>query len=384
MDISRRTLLRRIGAGAAVGVGLPPLALAATAGSRDSSLGDARHPGGLLRLHLNENALGPSPKAIAAIQTAAGSATNRYPDATGETLRHNLAALHGVSADQVVLGCGSGEILRMAASAFSGSHRKVIVARPTFELMADCAGRAGADVVSIPLRADHSHDLDAMLARADGSTGLVYLCNPNNPTGSLTRRNELEVFLRMLPPTTRVLVDEAYHHYVAASSDYASFIDRPMDDRRVIVTRSFSTIHGLAGARIGYAIASATDARMLGAARLPDNVNVVAAAAAIAALEDAEHVRACARRNADDRQEFCNQANARMLRTIDSHANFVMLNTGHPAAAMIEHFAKNGVLVAGPFPSFDKYVRVSLGTPADMREFWRVWDLLPPMHAMTM
>jgi histidinol-phosphate aminotransferase len=116
----------------------------------------------------------------------------------------------------------------------------------------------------------------------------------------------------------------------------------------------------------------------------PNTLSAIAAAAAIAALQDPDHVRAAVTRNADDRQEFYNQANARMLRTIDSHTNFVLLNTGHPAIAMVEHFRKNGVLIAGPFDGFDKHIRVSLGTAAEMREFWRVWDLMPPNHAMTM
>ena len=106
--------------------------------------------------------------------------------------------------------------------------------------------------------------------------------------------------------------------------------------------------------------------------------------AAIAALDDTEHVRTSAGRNANDRQEFCNQANARMLRTIDSQTNFVMLNTWRPAGAIVEHFRRNGVLVAGPFPLFDHYIRVSLGRSDGMREFWRVWDMLPVLHGMTM
>ena len=337
-----------------------------------------------MRLHLNENAYGPSAKAIAAIRDGAASLAGRYPDAQEEGLRNKLAGLHRVMPEQVIVGCGSGEILRMAALAFSGSGKKVILAHPTFELMAECARRARAQVVSVALRSDYSHDLDSTLSHADAATGLVYICNPNNPTGSLTRRQDLEAFLRKLPLSAYVLMDEAYHHYVRGSPEYSSFIDRPVDDPRVVVARTFSTIHGLAGVRIGYAIAAPETARLLAAERLRDDVSGVATAAASVALDDLEHVRTSARRNQDDRQEFCNQANARMLRTIDSHTNFVMLHVSRPAVETVEHFRKNGVLVAGPFPEFDKYIRVSLGTRADMREFWRVWDLLPVHHGMTM
>jgi len=251
------------------------------------------------------------------------------------------------------------------------------VARPTFELMGDCARRAGAEVITIPLTHDYSHDLSAMLARSDSATGLVYICNPNNPTGTLTSRRDIEAFVGRLPETTFVLIDEAYHHYLDKSSDYASFVDRPIDDNRVIVTRSFSKIFGLAGMRVGYGVAAPQTARLLASCRLPEDVNVVAAQAAIAALGDPEHVRLSSVRNADDRQEFFNQSHARMLKPIDSQTNFVMMNTGRPAVEIIEHFKKNNVLVSPPIPAFDKHIRVSLGSQADMREFWRVWDLMP-------
>ena len=151
----------------------------------------------------------------------------------------------------------------------------------------------------------------------------------------------------------------------------------------MIVTRTFSAIHGLAGLRIGYAVAATDAAGRLASARLSDGVNGVAASAAVAALDDDVHVRAAAQRTTNDRQEFVNQANARMIRTIDSQTNFVMVNTDRDAADIVEHFRKNGVLVAGPFPLFPKHVRVSLGTPEEMRAFWRVWDLLPA-HRMSM
>jgi histidinol-phosphate aminotransferase len=248
----------------------------------------------------------------------------------------------------------------------------------------DRARLAASEVASVPLRPNYSHDLEAMLAHADASTRLVYICNPNNPTGSVTRRQDLEAFIARLPQTTHVLIDEAYHHYVGESSDYASFIDRPLEDRRIIVTRSFSTVHGLAGLRIGYGVARPDVVARLESSAVSATLPSVAAHAAIAAIDDTEHVKAAIARNANDRQEFYNQANARMLRTVDSHTNFVLLNTGRDGVEMVEHFRTHGVLVAGPFQPFDKYVRVSLGTAAEMREFWRVWDLLPPNHVMVM
>ena len=381
MGISRRALLRRIGASAAVGAAVPSFAHASlVAASSDLEQRGA----GPVRLHLNENAAGPSPSVMTAIRDLASRALYRYPETEAAALSERLGVLHGVPASNIVLGCGSTDIMRMAAAAFAGRGTNVIVAVPTFDVLGEAASATGADLIEVPLTTSHAHDLDAMLAKVDGATRLVYVCNPNNPTGSLTRRRDLEQFVSALPPGVHVLIDEAYHHYAAVSSDYASFIDRPIGDGRVIVTRTFSTIHGLAGLRVGYAVAAPEVAERLAAVRLPNGVSAVAAVAAVNALADVEHVRRSAKRNADDRQEFFNQANARMLRTLDSHANFVMLDTGRPGAAMVEHFRTNGVLVSGPTYGFPKSIRVSLGTVDEMRTFWRVLDLLPPPPTMSM
>ena len=385
MAISRRTILRRMGAGAAVAFAAPSLVEASLGATRVAPVGapGASEPAGPIRLHRNEAAYGPSHRAIAAMQEAALNGASRYADVESEALRTKIARLHGVSTDSVVLGCGSSEILRMAVDTFVGPRRALVSAWPTFDLVARCAQRSGAEVVAVPLTRNHAHDLDAMLARSDAATGLVYICNPNNPTGTLTRRPELETFLRRLPATTYVLIDEAYHHYVGESADYASFIDHPIDDPRLIVTRTFSNACGLAGARVGYGVAAPQTARLLAPGGLPEDINTLAAAGAIAAMDDADHVRVNVQRNADDRQEFFNQANARMLRPIDSQTNFVMLDTEQPAVDIVEHFRTRGVLVSGPFPAFDTHIRVSLGTPAEMREFWRTWDLLPVHHMHT-
>ena len=375
MDISRRALLWRLGAGAAVGAAVPSLAHAAS-----GDIGDlAPERTGLIRLHRNENAAGPSPSAVAAVRAAA-SRMERYPEVDEEALRVKLATLHRVPSSNIVVGCGSSDILRMACECFAGRGRNVVIAAPAFGVMAEAAVHAGAAVVAVPLTSAHTHDLEAMLRRIDPDTGLVYVSNPNNPTGTLTRRRDLESFVRYLPASVRVVIDEAYHHYAGDSSEYASFIDHPIGDDGVIITRTFSAIHGLAGLRIGYAVAEGPVASQLSARRPSPGVSSVAALAAAAALDDVEHVRTAARQNADDRQEFLNQANARMLRAMDSHANFVMLNTERNAAEIVEHFRRNGVLVAGPFAGYPTYIRVSLGAPDEIQAFWRVWDLLPMGH----
>jgi histidinol-phosphate aminotransferase len=313
MRISRRDLLRHSAVGAAVtaAIAVPTgrsLRAAAGAGPGDGSL--LRFP---IRLNRNGNAYGPSPRVVAAIVAAAGAA-NDDPDDELDALRERIAAEHGVRPARVVVGGGSANVLRAVVEVFAGRGRTLITASPTFDMLGEHARRAGWHVAAVPLRPDGSHDLEAMLARASGANSLVYVCNPNNPTGTLTKRHDLELFLQKLPASAHVVIDEAYHHYVDDASDYRSFLDRQVDDGRVIVTRSFSKIHGLAGMRVGYAITSAEIAAQLSAGLPPAAISVIAARAAAAALDDRGYVQASRTRNADDRQEFFNQANARPWR----------------------------------------------------------------------
>jgi histidinol-phosphate aminotransferase len=335
-----------------------------------------------VRLSRNESAYGPSPDALAAIRNLDSGTLSLYPDVEYEALRQKLAALHGVTADRIVLGSGSADLLHTLASTFLGPTRGLVAAHPTCDIISSCAERACAPIVRVPLAANWSHDVAAMRGRCSDATGLVYVCNPNNPTGSLTPRADIEALLAGLPPRTHLVVDEAYHDYVNAGAEHASFLDRPVDDRRIIVVRSFSKAYGLAGLRIGYLVASAEVVARVTRMAGPATVTSAAAVAAAAAVGDRTHLAAVTAQNAEDRQEFYNQANARMLRVIDSHANFVMLNTIRRAADIVDHFARNGIAVPRPFDPLADYVRVTLGAAADMQAFWRVWDLMSLSHTL--
>jgi histidinol-phosphate aminotransferase len=335
-----------------------------------------------VRLNSNENAYGPPANVVDAMKSAIGSA-NRYPRMEYDALAERVASFHNVKPEQVLFGCGSTEILRMAASAFLSNGKQLIQASPTFEAIEHYARAAGSEVKSVRLTPAFAHDLDGMLAGADASTGLVYICNPNNPTASLTPRKDLENFIARLPASTFVVIDEAYHHYAGTSGTYASFIDRPLDDERVIVVRTFSKVYGLAGLRLGYGVGSPKIIRRMRTFATENNINAIVTQAAAAALDENGGVRDSVRRNADDRQEFFNQAMARALKPIDSHANFVMMNTFHPAEEVIQHFQKNNILIGRRFPAMDTYIRISLGRPEEMKAFWQAWDLLPyPKHMM--
>lgn len=366
MLVSRRNVLYGIGAGA--------LSLGTRSSPAYPYFSAAPQAGKPIRLDRNENPYGPSEPVIAAMRGNLEE-SNRYPDSS-KALREKIASHHNVKAEQVVLGCGSSEILRMAADAFLRPGKKLILAKPSYPLLSFYAQAKGVDMLEVPLTSDRSHDLKAMLAASDGATGLVYICNPNNPTGTLTGRQELEEFLRKLPSGIPTIIDEAYHDYVAPTSSYASFIDRPVGDGRTIVTRTFSKIYGLAGLRIGYAVAPLQLATRLAAFHLQFAENTIGLKAAMAALDDQEHVRLSALRNAGQRQEFYNHANVRMADVVNSQTNFVLLQLDHPIDEVVTHFRNHNVLV-GQFPGVDDHLRVSIGRPEETKEFWRVWDMLP-------
>jgi histidinol-phosphate aminotransferase len=369
---SRRDFLR-IGAGA-VTAAIPWRLAADGAPSLESAPGAPDD--GLILLYSNENVYGPSVKVLDAIASAAQN-SNRYPRMRYNSLAEKIAGIHHVSPEHVLLGCGSTEILRVAACAFLGRGKQLIHASPTFEAIEHYAASVDSEIIAVPLTSAFAHDLDAMLGRVGSSTRLVYICNPNNPTASLTPRKDLETFISKLPASTLVVLDEAYHHYAGASGMYASFLDHPSNDQKLIVVRTFSKVYGMAGLRLGYAIASPKVIQEMRRFTTQDNINAIATETGFVALDDADGINDFIQRNANDRQEFFNQAMARALKPIDSHANFVMMNTFHLAQDVIQHFRQNNILIGRQFPPMDTYIRVSLGRPQEMRSFWQTWDLLP-------
>jgi histidinol-phosphate aminotransferase len=365
---SRRAFLQIIGMGAAAGIAAGPAASAAETRRSDGEVST-------IRLDNNENAYGPSEKVVEAIRRAV-SESNRYPDRYQAELVARIAKLHGVSEEQVVLGAGSTEILRVASCVFLGKDRPLVQALPTYPAIESYARAVGAEVISVPLNNRFQHDLDAMLAHSAGA-GLVYICNPNNPSATVIPRSDLESFISRLPASCHVLIDEAYHDYVVKSSVFASFLDRHLNDDRTIVSRTFSHAYGLAGLRVGYGIASADTAKRMRVFVTQESVNTIAARAAIAALDDTAGLRESVKWNADSRQAFRNLATTRSLKPVDSHTNFVMMNTYNPANMLIHHFRQNNILIAPVSLTLDTYIRVSLGRPDEMAAFWRAWDTLP-------
>ena len=282
-------------------------------------------------------------------------------------LADELARLNNVPVEQILLGDGSGEILKLCAAAFTSRDKKIVVANPTFEAVARHASVASAEVVKVNLTAEYSHDLKKMLEAANGA-GLVYICNPNNPTASITPRNELSDFLAKLAPTTLVLVDEAYHHYVE-SKDYESVIPLVKQYPNLIVARTFSKIYGMAGLRCGYCITQRANISRMRTHQIFDSVNIMALVAALASVKDTDHVDRGRKQNSEVKKSVCAELDALGYRYIPSHANFMMIDLRREVRPVIDGLRNRGVEVGRLFPALPNFMRVTIGTSADMKQF---------------
>ena len=360
--LSRRNVLGGLVSTAAAGVALRGTALASPAA------GEPRRGDGVLRLGSNENSAGLGPAARAAFLAAIDEA-NRYPGAVWSTLVDALTSRHQVDRSFIHVTPGSGALLSAATLAFTSASRPLITAAPTFEAPTRAASRTGATVHAVPVAADGRLDLDAMLAKAAGA-GLVYVCNPNNPTGGGVPGTALAAFvdrLKTVAPDARVLVDEAYFEY-SDEPGYATAVPLAVADRRVLVTRTFSKVFGMAGLRVGYAIAHPDT---LGALqeRGPDGtLSNASLAAATVAFTDTAHVAAECARNRAVRQFTRERFEAAGYRVLPSAANFVMVDIKRDAGSFGWECRRQRIAVARPFPPLDTCMRLTIGTQAEMDE----------------
>jgi histidinol-phosphate aminotransferase len=321
----------------------------------------------VVRISSNENPYGPSPAAFAAMRRAFDVAW-RYPDEAADELAGDLAKMHGVSRDHILLGAGSSEILKLCAAAFTGPGKAAVTADPTFEALARYAQVRGAEVVKVPLTADYRHDLAKMLP---AGAGLVYLCNPNNPTASLTPAAEVRAFLAQVSAGgagTAVLVDEAYAHYVE-SKDWESVLPQVNDRPRLIVARTFSKIYGMAGLRCGYAVAQPETIELLRPHQAFDSLSVMALAAARGSLADKSHVERSLRLNRETKELVRSRLEAMGYRPIPSAANFLMVDLLRDVGGVIGALRERGVEVGRRFPAMPTFLRVTIGTQPQMERF---------------
>jgi histidinol-phosphate aminotransferase len=372
--LTRRSLGRLLGAtaGAAILDARFPAALAASPQA-------ASGPAGPIRLSANENPYGPCRASLDALARSSSDA-NRYPGAIEEELRAAVAKSHGVSHEQVVLGCGSSDILRMADSAFVPQGKTVVVAEPTFEAVLLYCKATKGEPVKVPQTSDYRHDLVGMASACDARTGMVYVCNPNNPTGTIVGARELEAFLHSLPPSCVVLVDEAYHHFVESPS-YRSVLELSKRYDNVVVARTFSKIYGMAGMRLGYAVASPANAAVLQSHSSWNNTSQSGLAMGLAALADPNVVADQRRRINDARRWLCAEVVRDGRHFIPSETNFVMIDVGRDVVPVAAAFRERGVQVGRKFPSMPNWLRVSIGKPEDMRAFVEALRDVVPVKA---
>jgi histidinol-phosphate aminotransferase len=324
----------------------------------------------VIKLASNENPYGPSPKVLKAIEAAARD-INRYPDGSCYELRQLIAKRLKVSADQLVFGCGSDEIIVLALRAFVNEGDEVIMAKPSFLVYSIGSTMVGAKLIEVPLQGLR-YDLVAMKKAVTSRTKIVFIGNPDNPSGQYPTKSEVEVFLKDLPGNVLVFFDEAYFEFVDAK-DYVDTLALLKSRRNIIVTRTFSKLFGLAGLRIGYGIADPQVADFMNRAREPFNVTSIAQAAAIAALKDEAYYKKILKVLEREREVVC--AGLELLGLVYSKGatNFIQVRMPRASREVALDLMKKGIIVRDMSAwGLQDYIRVTIGTPAENKRFLKV------------
>lgn len=329
-----------------------------------------------IKLASNENPLGPSPRGIEAAQKALLD-SNRYPDGGGFYLREALSKKHNISAAHILLGGGSTELIDLSARMVLRVGDCGVTSYGSFPLYHIAVRSTGARYVEIPMR-DYHFDLNAMAHDLPAETKLVFLANPNNPTGTMFTADDLDTFMARIPEHVLVVVDEAYCDYVD-HPNYSRSVDLVKSGRSIIVLRTFSKVYGLAGLRIGYGIGPADLLAEMNKIRGPFNTSGVAQAAALAALDDTEHVRRSIESNRVGLAQLCEGLKKLGVEFVPSVANFVLAEFGYKTEALAEALLKHGVIVRPmSWMGFPNAIRVSVGTASENERFLQALaDVMP-------
>jgi histidinol-phosphate aminotransferase len=321
------------------------------------------HP---IKLASNENPLAPSDRVQRAIVGALGT-LNRYPDGSGFYLRQALAKRHGVGQDQVLLGNGSNELIELLIRTFLKPGDEAVVPHPSFLFYPMIVQAAGGVRVMVMLK-DHRLDLDAMARAITPLTKVVFIANPNNPTGTIVTASEVEHFLSRIPSRTIVIFDEAYTEF-AQGPDFPDTIAAVKEGRKVVVLRTFSKATSLAGLRVGYAVADADAVALMNRIRQPFNVNSLAQVAALAALDDDAHVLECVRTIEAGRHFLYDEFKRLGITYVASRANFILVDVGRSAADIYQKLLHEGVIVRPLTPvGMETALRITVGTPEENRK----------------
>ena len=322
-----------------------------------------------IKLASNENPLGASPLAIAAAQKAL-AASNRYPDGSGFYLREALAKKHGIPVESIILGGGSTELIDLSARIALVPGDCGVTSYGSFPLYYIAIRATGASFLDVPMH-DYQFDLEAIARDLPEETKLIFLANPNNPTGTMFSADNLDTFLARVPEHILVVLDEAYYDYVD-DPNYSRSIDIVRGGRNLIVLRTFSKVYGLAGLRIGYGIGPAALLTEMNKIRGPFNTSGVAQAAASAALDDTEHVRRSVESNRAGLAQMASGLHSLKIKFVPSVANFLLVIFGTDTEPLVEELLKHGVIVRPMrWMGFPTALRVTVGTHEENEKFLR-------------
>jgi histidinol-phosphate aminotransferase len=319
---------------------------------------------GSIKLASNENPLGPSPLALEALAGAATS-VSRYPDGSGHNLKEALSAFLGVGTDEIILGQGSNELLDIAVRTFLGAGGEAVMADPSFIVYYNSSLKAGGVPLKVPLTPDYRHDLRAMAQIIGGNTGIVFIANPNNPTGTIVRADEFAAFMEAVPESVLVVVDEAYYEYVTDKL-YPDTMEYFRQGRNILILRTFSKIYGLAGLRIGYGIAVNGIVREMDKVREPFNTSTVAQAAAVAALKDREHLRRALAVNEEGKKFLYRALGEMALEYVPTEGNFIYIDLKRSAREVYGNLLRKGVIVR---PMGETVIRLTIGLKTENESF---------------
>lgn len=385
MPVSRRAFLASLGAGGAGVLAMPLVqgrgrealfAFQSSTGRRADRMAAAAP--GIIRIDSNENPNGPGARVFEVIRGTFSEA-NRYPFTLEAELREAIAKVHGIKTENVLLSCGSSELLRVTVQALTSRERALVAASPTFELSANFATFIGSPVRAVPVDARLRLDLAPMADAAKGA-GLVYFCNPNNPTASVHGAAAVSAFVAQVgqsSPETYVLVDEAYHEYVDDPS-YATAIPLAMQNPHVIVTRTMSKVFGMAGLRCGYAVGRPETLAKLSPWLLDSGVNQLVLAGAAVAVGDTAHIAEEQKKNRETKAFTRKFFEGAGFAVTPSDANFLMVDIRKDVKAFKAAALRRGVAVGRQFPPLNTHLRISIGTMAEMQ---RATEALKPLLA---
>ena len=326
----------------------------------------------VIKLASNENPLGPSAKVMEAINAAAKD-VNRYPDGGCFYLREAISAKLSVPGEKIVFGNGSDELIILALRAFVHPGEEVIISDPTFLVYKIGSKIVGADIITVPVK-NFTYDLDTILAKITPKTKLIFIANPENPTGTYIPKDKLEAFIEKVPKDVVVFIDEAYYEF-ASAEDYPETIAlTEMEDKNVIVSRTFSKAYGLAGLRLGYVIARKDLAEAVNKVREPFNINSIAQAAAIAALDDEESLNYSIQLVKEEKEKMYKAFDEMDVEYVPSGTNFILIDTKRDSKEVFSRMLNAGIIIRDMSAwALEGFVRVNVGLPEENDEFIKIF-----------